>query len=181
MVRNIQQVIPNVDAYRAISTWGSHALDTQHWNDLLNTLRHPSFEPPENNPNKPHKNYTPPPEQTRISPPPTPPSTLPPRESDVPKSPYHQTSLPPPSPPSITPNRSSPPRRNQPSSSPRCNQGNYANRLRIQLTDSLRIVDLELGVTRREVNVRYRFLVCRLDPDKSDPEVTGMTSEEAVE
>ena len=38
MVRNIQQVIPNVDAYRELSTWGFNALDAQHWNDLLNTL-----------------------------------------------------------------------------------------------------------------------------------------------
>ena len=38
MVTNIQQVILNVDAYGAMSTWGFHALDAQHWNDLLNTL-----------------------------------------------------------------------------------------------------------------------------------------------
>ena len=50
MVRNIQQVIPNVDAYGAMSTWGFHALDAQHWNNLLNILRHPLFEPPEINP-----------------------------------------------------------------------------------------------------------------------------------
>ena len=30
MVRNIQQVIPNVDAHGTMSTWGFHALDTQH-------------------------------------------------------------------------------------------------------------------------------------------------------
>ena len=53
MVRNIQQVIPNVDANGAMSTWGFHALDMQHWNDLLNTLQHPSLNPPENDPNKP--------------------------------------------------------------------------------------------------------------------------------
>ena len=64
MVRNIQQVILNVDAYGAMSTWGFHTLDAQHWNDLLNTLRHPSFEPPENDPNTPQENYAPPPEQT---------------------------------------------------------------------------------------------------------------------
>ena len=46
MVRNIQLVITNVDAHGALSTWGYHALDTQHWNDLLNTLKHPSFKPP---------------------------------------------------------------------------------------------------------------------------------------
>ena len=38
MVRNIQQVILNVDAYGSMSTWVFHALDAQHWNDLLNTL-----------------------------------------------------------------------------------------------------------------------------------------------
>ena len=38
-----------------------------------------------------------------------------------------------------------------------------------------------MGVTMREVNVRYRFLAQRLHPDKQDTEVTEMTSEEAVE
>ena len=50
-----------------------------------------------------------------------------------------------------------------------------------QLNDSLQVLYLESGVTRREVNVRYRFLARRLHPNKHDPEVTGMTSEEAVE
>ena len=72
MVRNIRQVIPNVDVYGALSTWLFHVMDAQHWNDLLNTLRHPSFEPPENNPNTPQEKHEPPPEQTRRSPPPTP-------------------------------------------------------------------------------------------------------------
>ena len=40
---------------------------------------------------------------------------------------------------------------------------------------------LEPGATVREVNVRYRFLARRFHPDKHDPEVTGMTSEESVE
>ena len=77
--------------------------------------------------------------------------------------------------------RSSPLRRTQPSPFPRCNQGNYVNRLGSQLTDSLRVLYLELGVTRQEVNVRNRFLARRLHYDKHDPDVTGMTSEEAVE
>ena len=165
-----------------MSTRGFHALDAQYWNDLLNTLQHPSFEPPENDPNKPQENYTPPPEQTRRYPAPTPPSTPPPRESDIPQSPYHQTSYPPPpSPPSTPPNRSLPPRRTQPSPSPRRNQGNYVNGMGSQLTYSLRVLALEPGVTRREVNVRYIFLARRRHPDKYDPEITGMTSEEAVE
>ena len=103
-------------------------------------------------------------------------------ESDVPKSPHHRTSSPPPSPPSTPPNRSSsPPRWTQPSPSPRRNQGNYANSIESQLTDSLRALELEPGVTRREVNVRYRFLARRLHPDEYDPEITGMTPEEAGE
>ena len=89
MVRNIQQVIPNVDAHGTMSTWGFHALDTQHWNDLLNTLRHPLFNPPENDPNKPQEDNVPPPKQTRRSSIPTPPP--PPRESDIPNSPHHLT------------------------------------------------------------------------------------------
>ena len=38
-----------------------------------------------------------------------------------------------------------------------------------------------MGVTVRKVNVQYRFLARRLHPDNQDTEVTGMTSEEAVE
>ena len=76
MVRNIQQVIPNVDARGTMSTWGFHALDTQHWNDILITLRHPSFNPPENDPNKPQEDNVPQPKkhediQYRPSPHPT--------------------------------------------------------------------------------------------------------------
>ena len=66
-VRNIQQVIPNVDAHGTMSTWGFHALDTQHWNDLLNTLQHPLFNPPENDPNKQQEDNVPPPKQIRRS------------------------------------------------------------------------------------------------------------------
>ena len=78
MVRNIQQVILNVDAHGTMSTWGFYALDTQHWNDLLNTLRHPLFNLTENDPNKPREDNVPPPKQTRrssiLTPPPTPPA-----------------------------------------------------------------------------------------------------------
>ena len=49
------------------------------------------------------------------------------------------------------------------------------------MQDSLGVLGLEMGVTVREVNVRYRFLARRLHPDRHDTEVTGMTSEEAVE
>ena len=71
--------------------------------------------------------------------------------------------------------------RTQPSPPPCRNQGNYVNSLGSQLTDLLRVLDLEPGVTRWEVNVRYIFLARQLHPDKHDPEVTGMTSEESVE
>ena len=67
------------------------------------------------------------------------------------------------------------------SPSPRRNRGNYVNRMESQLTDSLRVLELEPGVTRRELNIWYRFLARQLHPDKHEPEVTGMTSEEAVE
>ena len=49
------------------------------------------------------------------------------------------------------------------------------------MRDSLGVLGLEMGVTVREVNLRYRLLAQRLHPDKHDTEVTGMTSEEAVE
>ena len=57
----------------------------------------------------------------------------------------------------------------------------YVNSIESQLTDSLRVLGLEPGFTGREINVRYRFLSRQLHPDKHDPEVTGMTSEEALE
>ena len=46
---------------------------------------------------------------------------------------------------------------------------------------SFGVLELETGVTVWEVNVRYRFLTRILHPDKNITEVTGMTSEEAVE
>ena len=49
------------------------------------------------------------------------------------------------------------------------------------MQDSLGVLGLEIGVTVREINFRYRFLARRLHPDKHGTEVTGMTSEEAVE
>ena len=49
------------------------------------------------------------------------------------------------------------------------------------MQDSLGVLGLEMGVTVREVNVRYRFLARRLHPEKHNTEVTGMTSEEAEE
>ena len=57
----------------------------------------------------------------------------------------------------------------------------YANSIESQLTDSLRVLGLEPGVTGREINVRYRFLARKFHTDKHDPEITGMTSEEDVE
>ena len=49
------------------------------------------------------------------------------------------------------------------------------------LHDSLGVLGLELGATVREAKIWYRTLERRLHPDKHDPSVTGMTSEEAVE
>ena len=96
-------------------------------------------------------------------------------------SPHHQSSPPSPNSPSSPPDRSVSRSRTETSPSPSSNRGKYLSRLGSQLTDSLRVLELEPGVTRREVNVRYRFLSRRLHPDKHDPEVTGMTSEESVE
>ena len=105
-----------------------------------------------------------------------------PVSANLPKSPHHQTYSPTPSPPSTHPKiSSSPPRRTQPSPSPCRKGGNYANSIESQLTDSLRVLELEPGVTRREINVQYIFFARRLHPDKHDQEITGMTSEEALE
>ena len=51
----------------------------------------------------------------------------------------------------------------------------------MNMGDSLGLLGLEMGVTVREVNVRYRLLAQIIHPEKHDTEVTGMTSEEAVE
>ena len=55
------------------------------------------------------------------------------------------------------------------------------NSIESQITDSLRVLGLEPGVTGREIKVPYIFLERQLHPDKHDPEITCMTSEEAVE
>ena len=49
------------------------------------------------------------------------------------------------------------------------------------MRDSLGVLRLEMGVTVREVNVRYRFLAQIRHTNKHDTEVTVITSEEAVE
>ena len=51
IVRNIQVVLPEVDRTGLISKWGFHTLDAQHWNDLLNSLKHSSHEAPQDSPN----------------------------------------------------------------------------------------------------------------------------------
>ena len=48
------------------------------------------------------------------------------------------------------------------------------------MRDSIGVLGLEMVITVREVNVRYRFLARRLHPDKHDTEVTGIKPEEAV-
>ena len=72
MVRNIQLVIPGFDGTKALSAWGFHALDTQNWHALMNTLKHPLFEPPEDQPNILHEDREPPPNYAQIPQPPTP-------------------------------------------------------------------------------------------------------------
>ena len=47
--------------------------------------------------------------------------------------------------------------------------------------DYLGVLELEMGVTVREVNMLYQFLARRLYPDKYNTEATRMTSEEAVD
>ena len=77
MVRNIQLVIPGVDGFGALYTWEFHAIDTQHWHALLNTLKHPSFELPEDQPNTSHEDRNPPPGlRTKTPPTPAPPIHL---------------------------------------------------------------------------------------------------------
>ena len=49
------------------------------------------------------------------------------------------------------------------------------------MRNSLGVLGLEMSVTVHKVNVRYQFLACILRPKKYDTELTGMTSEGAVE
>ena len=46
---------------------------------------------------------------------------------------------------------------------------------------SLNFMGLSTRAIVREVKVWYRYLALQLHPDKHDPLVTGMTSEEAVD
>ena len=74
MVRNIQLVITGVDGSGALYAWVFHALDTQNWHALLNTLKHPSFRPPEDKPNTSHEDRNPLPAYARKPLPQLPPS-----------------------------------------------------------------------------------------------------------
>ena len=53
IVMNIQLVLPEVNRRELLSKWGFHTLDAQHWNNLLNTLKHSSYEAPKDPPNLP--------------------------------------------------------------------------------------------------------------------------------
>ena len=84
-------------------------------------------------------------------------------------------SPPSPPPPMTPPNRSR--SNNFPHSLPRNRNINYDERgVGINIRDSLGVMELEAGVTAREVQVRYRFLARQLHPEKHETEETGMTS-----
>ena len=51
LVRNLQLIIPEVDDAGSLASWGFHALDTGHWNNLLATLKHPANTTPDGPPN----------------------------------------------------------------------------------------------------------------------------------
>ena len=74
LVRNLQLVIPEVDDAGSLASWGFHALDTGHWNDLLATLKHPANTTPDGPPNMQEAdaeaNVPPPLEPKLVSPPP---------------------------------------------------------------------------------------------------------------
>ena len=74
VVMNIQLVLPEVDGISLLSKWVFHALDAQHWNNLLKTLKHSSYESLEDSPNN---QEPPPPTSTRSPPSSTPPHTPP--------------------------------------------------------------------------------------------------------
>ena len=47
--------------------------------------------------------------------------------------------------------------------------------------DSIGVLGLEMGVTVQEFKAKYRLLARILQPNKHDTEVTGITSEGAVD
>ena len=114
-------------------------------------MKSPGNDPPESPPKKSFP-------QTNSSPPPSP------REPTSPATPpYH------------TPPRSQPP-------SPHRGTENFdESGIGYNLYDSLGVLGLEMDGTIREVKIRYRTLARILHTDKHNPNVTGSTSEEAVE
>ena len=97
LVRNLGLIIPEVYKGGALSSWGFHALDTDHWHDLLATLKHPENTTPDVPPDK--------------------------SDGDADTHPFSNTELPPPSPPP-PPSHSPPPRTPPPHTSrDHCNSG----------------------------------------------------------
>ena len=80
-------------------------------------------------------------------------------------------------PPPPSPLVRSPPRNYIPPSPPPRSSSNYNERGEgINTWDSLGVLGLDMGVTVRKVNVRYRFLERIIHPDKHNTEATVMTS-----
>ena len=199
-MKNLWLVLPDVNDAGSLSTWGFHALDAKYWFLLLSILKHLSnqtLDNPLDGKEADGDETQPDPYPPSTSPTCQAPPTQPPNSPTGTRSTPHLTSRnngtsrglegfggphsphppPPPSPPV-----QSPPRNYFPPSPPPHSSSNYNERgVGINIQDSLGVLGLEMGVTVREVNVRYRFLARRLHPNKHDTEVTGMTSEEAVE
>ena len=198
LVQNLRRIIPGVDDAGSVSTWGFHALDETHWYFLLTNMKH-LYKMTPDHPQNEEEAYQDVPQSTPSTPYPPWPHT----HSQPPHFPSEPSSPPPirsisgrvssgsegfgrsrpfnsPSPSSSSPVQSPP--INSPSSPPPCSIKNYdKRRVRINMRDSLGVLRLEMGVTVREVNVRYRFLAQIRHTNKHDTEVTVITSEEAVE
>ena len=148
LVRNLRLIIPKVEKGGALSSWGFHALDTGHWNDLLATLKHPENTTPDGPPDMSDGDADTHPFSNTESPPPSPPP--PPSRSPPPRPPPPRTSRdhrnsggteenswsPPSPPPPMTPptqSRSN----NFPHSLPRNRNRNYDERwVGINISDS---------------------------------------------
>ena len=141
-------------------SWVFHSLDASFWNTLLRTLKHPGNDPPESPPNTsfPQTNSSPNYNGSHALPPASP------RESS-----------PPATPPYCTPPRS------QTTYPHQGTENFYKSGIRYNLYDSLGVLGLEIGAKVREVKIRYRTLARIPHPNKHNPNVTGLTSEEAVE
>ena len=144
--------------------WIELAMDEKYWEWLIDSkLRTPHLDIPE--PRRSQPQQPPPPR--------TPPPRRNPRRSTRPPSPQSPPPTPPPSPPQAN---------IPPSPPPTQSNGNYnPEGVGRNINDSLGCLGLGRGASEREVRVKFIQLSRIYHPDKHDPEVTGLSHQQAKE